>query len=397
MATYKVLQDIEAEDKFVGPLTLKQFILACITVVAGWLCFFLITKHLWFLTLPILPVMLFAAFLAIPWGRDQPTETWLLAKVRFFLKPRNRIWDQSGIQELVTITAPKRTEQQFTGDNLSQIEVKSRLRALADTIDSHGWAIKNVNVNMFTQPGYGIVNQSTDRLVDASTLVKEVPSVDIQASEDMLDERNNPTAQHLDQMITASSSARREGALQQIQDVRDHSGSKKPAKSKAQSQAENKLPADFWFMNELPPVAKPKDYTTFTAAPAVQPGSDSDDDTGTASSSPLTDEEQKLLDRRHKEADRPPVQYGNTHIIEPLGKQKKHKSHGKAKAKTSKHAPATHHKAAQPSKPTVTQTPDPAILSFAKDNNLSVGTIAHEINQKREPESPEGEVIVPLR
>ncbi len=46
MATYKVIQDIEAEDKFVGPLTLKQFIFACITVVLGYLSFLLLTKNL---------------------------------------------------------------------------------------------------------------------------------------------------------------------------------------------------------------------------------------------------------------------------------------------------------------------------------------------------------------
>ena len=97
MATYKVLQDIEAEDKFVGPLTLKQFILAGVTFVCAYLCFFFLSKHLWVLTIPILPVMLFSGF-GLAMGRDQPTEVWLLAKLRFMLKPRRRIWDQSGMQ-----------------------------------------------------------------------------------------------------------------------------------------------------------------------------------------------------------------------------------------------------------------------------------------------------------
>ncbi len=377
MATYKVLQDIEAEDKFVGPLTLKQFILACITLVCGWVCVFFIQHHIWFLTLPLIPVMLFSAFLAIPWGRDQPTETWLLAKVRFFLKPRNRIWDQTGMRELVTITAPKRAAQQFSGNNLSQTEVKSRLRALADTIDSHGWAIKNVNVNMYTQPGYGAVAQSTDRLVDASTLVRDVPSVDISASEDMLDEQNNPTAQHLDQMIAESSNARRQGAIQQMQDVRDN---KKPSKAIAGKKTKQP-PADFWFMRDLPKPSLPKNFTTFGATPTVHPGSDDDDSNSNA---PLTADEQKLLDRRHAEEATTPVQYGHTRVIETPEHQKKHKAHS-AKSKPKSH------------KQTVTPAPDPAILSMAKDNNLSVGTIAHEINQKREPEPPQGEVIVPLR
>src|SRR5476651_1493159 len=148
MATYKVLQDIEAEDKFVGPLTLKQFIFAGIAFVCAYLSFFFLTKHAWILVIPLLPVMVTTGFLAFPWGRDQPTEIWLLAKIRFFLKPKRRIWNQSGVEQLVTITVPKRTEPEYVGSNLSQTEVRSRLKALASTIDSRGWAIKNVNVNL---------------------------------------------------------------------------------------------------------------------------------------------------------------------------------------------------------------------------------------------------------
>jgi len=39
MATYKVIQDIEAEDKLVGPLTLRQFIYAAIAAICGYLSF----------------------------------------------------------------------------------------------------------------------------------------------------------------------------------------------------------------------------------------------------------------------------------------------------------------------------------------------------------------------
>ena len=37
MATYKVIQDIEAEDKLLGPLTLRQFIYAAVAGVSIWL------------------------------------------------------------------------------------------------------------------------------------------------------------------------------------------------------------------------------------------------------------------------------------------------------------------------------------------------------------------------
>src|SRR5581483_2711385 len=137
MATYKVLQDIEAEDKLLGPLSFRQFIYGCITAMLLYFCFLAITKHAAFLVLLFLPIAGLTGFFAWPWGRDQPTEVWALAKVRFLVKPRRRIWDQSGTKELVTITAPKKVEPIYT-NGLSETEVRSRLQALADTIDTRG-------------------------------------------------------------------------------------------------------------------------------------------------------------------------------------------------------------------------------------------------------------------
>ena len=152
MATYKVIQDIEAEDKLVGPFTLRQFIYVGIVIVLGFIAFQL-SKASPILVAPFLLPILFFAALAAPLGQDQPSEVWLLAKVRFFLKPRRRIWNQDGISELVTVTAPKKIEHTYT-DGLSQVEVKSRLSALANTLDSRGWAIKNVNINLYGHAGY---------------------------------------------------------------------------------------------------------------------------------------------------------------------------------------------------------------------------------------------------
>src|SRR3982750_3914966 len=150
MATYKVLQDIEAEDKLLGPLTLRQFIYAGIAALCGYIIFLLASKGAAPLAIIFLPPMALCAFFAFPWTKDQPTEVWALARIRFYIKPRKRIWDQTGIKELVTITAPKVVDHNYS-NGLSEGEVRSRLRALADTIDSRGWAIKNVSVNMYGQ------------------------------------------------------------------------------------------------------------------------------------------------------------------------------------------------------------------------------------------------------
>src|SRR5258708_26032679 len=154
MATYKVIQDIEAEDKLVGPLSLRQFIYAAIAAVSTYISFFALSRGYSFVLVMLLPVILFTGFFAFPWGSDQPTEVWALAKIRFFLKSRRRIWDQSGIKDLVTITVPKHIEKEYT-NGLQQHEVESRLTALASMLDSRGWAVKNVT-STYT-PRAGIV------------------------------------------------------------------------------------------------------------------------------------------------------------------------------------------------------------------------------------------------
>jgi hypothetical protein len=215
MATYKVIQNIEAEDKLIGPLTLRQFIYAGIAAICLYLSFLSMTKGAPYMLVIFLPIAGFTGFFAFPWGKDQPTEVWALAKLRFALKPRRRVWDQSGVKELVTINVPKRVEQHLT-DGLNQDEVRSRLSALASTIDSRGWVIKNVNVNL-ADGTRGQAGDLSDRLVGASSLPQEVSNVDVRASDDILDEYSNPVAQHFDSMITASATAHRQLLMAQMQ------------------------------------------------------------------------------------------------------------------------------------------------------------------------------------
>ena len=136
MAVYKVLQDIEGEDKLIAWLTPKQTIYAAIVIMCGILAYFM-GKASICLALPwIFPILAFG-FLAAPLGRDQPNDVWLAAQIRFYIKNRRRVWDQTGMQELVHITVPRRVERIYT-DGLNQTEVRSRLRALSASLDIRG-------------------------------------------------------------------------------------------------------------------------------------------------------------------------------------------------------------------------------------------------------------------
>ena len=225
MAVYKVIQDIEAEDKLLGPLTLKGLIYAGIAAILGFLNFKLLVAGIpAFIKLPVvivfaLPMALFAV-LASPLGRDQPTEVWLLARIKYMLKPRERVWNQSGLSHLVTITVPKKIDEMLT-KGYSQLEVQSRLKALATTLDSRGWVVKNVNVNLNNTPDYlTAVESSSDRLVAASSVAAEQPVLDIHASDDMLDEQNNPTAQKFGSMMAEAEARRKTELAKKLDETR---------------------------------------------------------------------------------------------------------------------------------------------------------------------------------
>lgn len=229
MAQYKVIQDIEAEDKLLGPLSLRQFIYAIIVVVLGFVAYRLVLVK-WFLAIPFIPPIVFFGLLAAPFGGQQSSEVWLLAKIRFMLYPRRRIWDQDGAQELVTITAPKQVEQHLT-KGFSQDEVHSRLKALASTLDTRGWAVKDA---VGAQVGPPVTGAPSDRLIDINNLPQSVPAVEIKSSDDVLDAQANPVAQQMDAMIAQSEQEHHQELLDKMRTMTQAQAAQTPPVQQAQ-------------------------------------------------------------------------------------------------------------------------------------------------------------------
>ncbi len=217
MSSHKVIQDIEAEDKLVGPLTLRQFIYAGISSVCLYICFLSLTKNAAFLLVFFLPIAAVAGFFAFPWKGEQPTEIWALARLRFMIKPRVRVWNQSGVKDVVTITAPRTLEtRRPLTNNLSENEVRSRLKALASTIDSRGWATRNASFNIYGQQGSGMGTVYGGGIV--MTPGQSLPVLGangVPASDDMFDEHSN-VSQNFAVMLDKSSQDQRQRVLAQI-------------------------------------------------------------------------------------------------------------------------------------------------------------------------------------
>jgi hypothetical protein len=357
VATYKLIQDIEAEDHILGPLTLRQFIYGLIATLFFYLTFIVITKGVAWIAIILLPPGLLLAFFAFPFGKDQPTEVWALAKLRFMLKPRRRIWDQSGIKELVTITAPKKIERILT-NGLSQSEVESRLHALANTLDSRGWAVKNINVSAYSNPD-PFMAQSSDRLIDVSSLPREVPNYEIHASDDILDAASNPVAQQFEHMIEKSEQNHRQQIISQL-------NSPTPVASFAGPQGGAPSPSNYWFMNQ-PSGMQPQRIDDGTTPPR-KPQQDAP-------------EEQELAKKIKAHNKQQNVSNSHLRTLKPAD----HKSHA--------YKPKTDQK---PEQPTSTPPADPAILSLASNNDLNVATLARQAKRDRGDE-PQDEVVISLR
>lgn len=145
MAVYKVPQDVEADDKLLGPFSFRQFIYLIIVAMAIGMGYVLLQIFVGLVVI-VLPIIVFFGALALPLKKDQPMETYLAALISFyFLKPRKRLWQPDGLNALVEITAPKTLDPVLTKD-ITQQEAKARLNYLSDIVESDGWAVRGVGV-----------------------------------------------------------------------------------------------------------------------------------------------------------------------------------------------------------------------------------------------------------
>jgi len=227
MSVYKVPQDVEAEDKLLGPFSFRQFVFLIIAVIGIAIAYGLSTILLPLAIIPV-PIILFFGALALPLKKDQPMEVYLAAVISFMLKPKKRLWQPDGIERLVEVIAPK-VEEKTYGNNYDQAEVQRRLSYLANLVDSQGWSIRGVN------------NPNSSMRAD---LFNEG-----QAANDILDE-NSTTAQNINHLINQSDVRRRQEVIQKMQT--GQSATPPPVQPPQSSQPDNPAPATPLQMNPYP-------------------------------------------------------------------------------------------------------------------------------------------------
>lgn len=196
MATYKVPQDVEAEDKLIGWLSFRQLIYAGIAVAAAAVGFFMFQVFPPLIIIP-LPIVLLFGILILPLRKDQPLETYLIAVVRFYLNPKIRHWDPDGVISYVEITAPVLAEPQLAKEYGAE-GAQERLDYLARVMDSRGWALKELP----SAPSG--INLRSDVAAEVNSVV------------DVLDEGAN-LSRTLQSLIQRKSQEQRQTAMERMQ------------------------------------------------------------------------------------------------------------------------------------------------------------------------------------
>lgn len=217
MATHKVPQDVEAEDKLVGFLSLKQFIMTILGLGFGYLTFVFFVKVHPVASIIWVPFTVAFLVLGLYQRKDQPVEVFLASALRYHLKPRRRKWNQEGYEERVIITAPPKIEHRYT-KNFTGEEASSHLANLSRLMDSRGWTTKLATD--WQNPQLATAAAS-DRLVQPNDLRSSgIDPAAYTQPVDVMDERSSLVAQDFQARISQTDSTVKQHALDAVQQAR---------------------------------------------------------------------------------------------------------------------------------------------------------------------------------
>jgi hypothetical protein len=205
MSQYKVPQNVEAEDKIIGPLTLKQFIYAIVGVAWAGVSFAIFHAVIPLVIIIAAPVTLLFMLLAFYQRDGQDFEQLLIAMVGYFSQSRQRIWRKDEVVDSFRIQANAVVVEQTQRNPL---EVRSELERLGTMIDSRGWNAP-VSDTQIIQPAV-----ISDRLVEPA---ETSPHEDDEGqATDMLDLQKSPLAQNLATLIQEAAVDIRQEAIDQM-------------------------------------------------------------------------------------------------------------------------------------------------------------------------------------
>lgn len=129
---YRVPQNIDMEDRIVGPLTMLQFVYLMVGGMIIYLAYLLFTPtSFWIIAIPVGLFTLSLAFLKV---QDQPFPKFLAATLLFLIRPKARVWaKESGEENVKIIKAPSTETKTIVTTHKAE---PAELTQLAQAIDT---------------------------------------------------------------------------------------------------------------------------------------------------------------------------------------------------------------------------------------------------------------------
>lgn len=143
---FKIPQNLEIEDKIVGPLTMRGLIIAGVGGGIAYLAYMKLDDQTW----PIIAVPVIALTVAIIFVRinNMSFLQWLAALILLFLKPQKRVWKKLSDSPEVFIDPAqlkKHKQEQQKKDEIGTIrdEKQKKLQELAKHLQQNQLTNKN--------------------------------------------------------------------------------------------------------------------------------------------------------------------------------------------------------------------------------------------------------------
>lgn len=243
MGQYKVPQNVESEDKLVGPLSMKQFIYAIIGIGWGFLVWRILqpggVPAIPIMILLIVPVSGFMMMLAFGRREEQSFENYLIALIRFQVVPRKRIWLKDDYKGEVIIDAPPPPKpKEMTPADLEK--VRSRLQQLALVVDTRGH-VKSPDVQL--QDHTNTAAQFSERVFTPTELQKPILEGGVKEQDDVLANTDVTAAQaqRVDELLQNQEYSIREEAKAKMTEPTTTTASTENAAQTSQPQTDNAI------------------------------------------------------------------------------------------------------------------------------------------------------------
>lgn len=143
MLQFKIPQNVQREDKIVGPLTLKQLIICMVGGGIAYVLYITLAKE-YFMEIwlpPVIVIVILTLAVAFAKINDIPFAKWILLQIEFFIKPRKRVWTQGAGDVFISAYKVTKPTEEDKKRKKKKEEIKptiNQINELTKILDTHG-------------------------------------------------------------------------------------------------------------------------------------------------------------------------------------------------------------------------------------------------------------------